>query len=73
MARRTEEEQMSPAPPRDDGPVDPLDEVPDADAVEQRTSTDDDQELEDVDYTDVLEADPADFADQHRVAPVDDE
>ncbi len=67
---------MSPAPPRGDEPVDPLDEVPAADAFEQRASTDDEldgQDLDDVDFTDVLEADPADFADQHRVAPVDDE
>jgi hypothetical protein len=71
-----EDDQMSAAPPRGDEPVDPLDEVPEADAFEQATAMDDDvdgQESDDGDYSGVLEADPADFADQHRAAPVDDE
>ncbi len=67
---------MSPSPRRGGEPVDPLDEVPVADAVEQHTWTDDDDvdgaESDDAGYTDVLEADPADFADQHRVEPLDD-
>jgi hypothetical protein len=67
---------MSPAPRRGDEPVDPLDEVPVTDAFDQRATVDDDpdgSEPDDLDYSEVLEADPADVADQHRVAPVDDE
>ncbi|MGW0517566.1 hypothetical protein [Crossiella sp. NPDC003009] len=50
----------------------PADEVPEADALEQRTEVMPEEEDVLIDVR-PLEADPADVADQHRSVPLDEE
>lgn len=48
-----------------------LDDIPAHDLVaQQQLARPEDADLEDITFGDVLEADPADVADQHRAVPV---